>query len=162
MNKKIRISFTIILVSLALLVSAIVGSSVFSQEPQQTLDFTVSGTNDCLRFLEPTVKTCYVPFKTGANERWRLTIECLKMPGSGGWTDLYTYKGYWDGAVNNICMSKDLYSILDQITPSGIRISTNSSFIQIYGGLTPASCTIFFIFPPGGQATYHVSLQRLD
>ncbi len=49
-------------------VAVFVQSSV-PQEVQQELDFTVSGTNDCLRFLDRHVQTCYIPFKTGANEQ---------------------------------------------------------------------------------------------
>jgi hypothetical protein len=61
--------------------------------PQATpreLDFTVSGTNDCLRFLNATVSVCYVPVANGANENWLLTINCTKMPGGdNGWTEVY-------------------------------------------------------------------------
>ncbi len=56
---------------------------------QTELDFTLTDKNDCLRFLNPEVKTAYIPFHTGANEQWQLTINATEMPGgANGWTDV--------------------------------------------------------------------------
>ena len=97
MHKKIVVSIVVVAII------AVCGSAVFlvppllnpPQETTRELDFTVSGTNDCLRFLNSTVSVCYVPIATGADENWQLTINCTKMPGvANGWTDAYIYKGY--------------------------------------------------------------------
>jgi hypothetical protein len=124
------------------------------------LDFTVTGTNECLRFLNSTVSTVYVPFTTGANQNWQLTINCTKMPGgANGWTDVYVYQGYWDKGVNHTCTSQDIYPILSQIQNVAPPITANTTFTQTYGGPTQQSYTVFFIFPPGGQAAFHITLK---
>ena len=71
------------LIIAAVIVCAVAVSAVafFLVPPQGTpkeLDFTVTGTNDCLRFLNSTVSVVYVPIATGANENWQLTINCTK------------------------------------------------------------------------------------
>ena len=132
--------------------------------PQATpreLDFTISGTNDCLRFLNTTVSVCCVPVATAANENWLLTINCTKMPGGdNGWTEVYIYRGYWDKGIGNKCMSEDLYPILKDIESADAEIRGSIPFTRGFGGSTPQSYTVFFIFPPGGQATFHVTLTR--
>jgi len=81
----------------ALAVFLVILSLAPPQATPRELDFTLSGTNDCLRFLNATVSVCYVPVATGANENWLLTINCTKMPGGdNGWTEVYIYRGYWD------------------------------------------------------------------
>ena len=86
------------------------------KEATKAMDFTVSGTNDCLRFLNNTVSVIYVPFTVAANVPWQLTINCTKMPGgSNGYTDIFIYDGYWDNGTNHECMSSDLYLILSNI-----------------------------------------------
>ena len=78
-----------------------------AQKPTGPLDFTVSGTSDCLRFLNSTVSTVYVPFTVAANENLQLTVNCTKMPGgANGYTDVYVYKGYWNGGNNYTCTSR--------------------------------------------------------
>lgn len=162
MNKKI-----LGLIAVAVVAGAL--ATIFLTEPwltapqqrQQELDFTVSGTNECLRFLTKTVQTAYVPFRTGANEQWQLTIDCLEMPGAGAWTDVYIYKGYWDKGSDYKCMSQDLYSIIDQIESTDFQIRTNSTFTETFGESTPQSYTLFFIFPAGGSGTFHIKLNQI-
>lgn len=155
MNKKILALITVVIVAVAL-------PTVFLSLPpagkQEALDFTVSGTNTCLRFLDRNVSTAYIPIKTGANEKWNLTIYCSQMPTLNAWTDLFMYRGYWDGGANHTCLSEDLYTILSQIESSDYRVQVNSTFTQTFGGANPESYTLFFIFPPSGQGTFHVRL----
>lgn len=161
MKKKVLgLGISIILISI--MISLIVNSSLLatSYPPQKELDFTVSGTNDCLRFLHREVKTVYVPIRTAADEQWQLTIECTQMPGAGGWTELYLYKGYWDGGENNTCIAEDIYPIISKIETTDFQVRTNSTFTETFGGSTPQSYTVFFIFPPGGQGTYNVKLTK--
>ena len=115
-------------------------------QEQQELDFTVSGKNDCLRFLDKNVSTAYIPFKTGANEKWNLTIDCLEMPAPNAWTDLYVYKGYWNEGTDYKCVSEDLYPIISQIESSDYRVKANSTFTETFGESTPQNYTFFFIF----------------
>jgi hypothetical protein len=133
--------------------------------PQGTpreLDFTVSGTNDCLRFLNSTVSAAYVPIAMNAGQNWELTINCTKMPGgSNGWTDVYIYKGYWDKGTDFKCVSEDLYPILADIESADAQIRAGDPFTMSFGASTPQSYTLFFIFPPGGQATFHVTLKQV-
>ncbi len=125
------------------------------------LDFTVSGSNDCLRFLNSTVSTVYVPVATGANQRWEITVNCTKMPGgANGWTDVYIYKGYWDKGVNHVCNSSDIYPILGSIESANAQITANKTYTRTFGGSVAESYTVFFIFPPGGQATFHLVLKQ--
>jgi len=145
----------------ALAVFLVILSLAPPQATPRELDFTLSGTNDCLRFLNATVSVCYVPVATGANENWLLTINCTKMPGGdNGWTEVYVYRGYWDKGIGNKCMSEDLYPILKDIESADAEIRGSIPFTRGFGGSTPQSYTVFFIFPPGGQATFHVTLTR--
>ena len=162
MNKKILgliVVFTVVCASVAgfLLVSSLAPA----QQPTGTLDFTVSGSSDCLRFLNSTVQTIYVPFTVAANENWQLTINCTKMPGgANGYTDVYIYKGYWNGGRNNTCTSRDLYPILNDIQSANFEIHANTPYTQTFGGPTQQSYIVFFVVPPGGQqATFHVTLK---
>jgi hypothetical protein len=163
-NKKIMISI------IAVAIVAVCASAVFLVPPllappqgtPRELDFTVTGTNDCLRFLNSTVSAVYVPIATGANENWQLTINCTKMPGgANGWTDVYIYNGYWDKGTDYKCMSEDLYPILADIESTDAQIRSDAPFTMSFGGSTPESYTVFFIFPPGGQATFHVTLKQV-
>jgi len=131
-------------------------------EEQQELDFTVSGKNDCLRFLDRNVSTAYIPFQTGADERWNLTIECVEMPAAGAWTDLFIYRGYWNNGTDHKCVAEDLYSIISQIESSDYRVKANSTFTETLGESTPQAYTFFFIFPPNGQGTFHINLSRME
>ncbi len=163
MNKKM-ISLIIIVVVIALAAAFLVESSLApSQLPSGQFDFIVSGKSDCLRFLNSSVPTVYVPFTVAANENWQLTINCTKMPsGASGYTDVYIYKGYWDGGTNNTCVSSQIYPILGDIQSTNHEITLSNPFSETYGGSTQQSYTIFFIIPPGGQqATFHVMYKQV-
>jgi hypothetical protein len=161
-NKKILGSVIAIVVVCALVLFLVAPSLAPPQGTPQELDFTVSGTNDCLRFLNSTVSVCYVPIATGANENWQLTINCTKMPGgANGWTDVYIYKGYWDKGTDYKCMSEDLYPIIQDIESADAQIRGSTPFTASFGGSAPQSYTVIFIFPPGGQATFHVTLKQV-
>ncbi len=129
---------------------------------QQELDFTVTGTNTCLRFLDRNVSTVYIPFRTGAKEKWNLTIFCSEMPTPNAYTELYIYKGYWNEGDGYTCVAEDLYPILSQIESSNYRVKVNSTFTETFGGETPQSYTIFFIFPPNGLGSFHVKLVQTE
>ena len=162
MNKKILGSATTVVAVCILAVFLVQLSLAPPQGTPQELNFTVSGTNPCLRFLNSTVSTVYVPIATGANENWQLTINCTKMPGgANGWTDVYIYKGYWDKGTNFTCLSEDLYPILAEIESADAQIRGSTPCTATFGGSTPQSHTVFFIFPPGGQATFHVTLRQV-
>ena len=123
MNKKIGLIVSIILIcalSAAILATALITPS---HQPTKELDFIVSKSSDCLRFLNSSVPTIYVSFIITANENWQLTINCTKMPGgANGYTDVYLYKGYWNKGSNNTCTPSDLYPILSEIQLSLIHI----------------------------------------
>ena len=162
MNKKI-LGLVIATVALCILTVFLVQLSL--APPQGTpreLDFTVSGTNPCLRFLNSTVSIVYVPIVTEGNENWQLTVNCTKMPGgANGWTDVYIYEGYWDRGTNFTCLSEDVYPILGEIESADAQIRGDAPYTASFGGSTPQSYTMFFIFPPGGQAMFHVTLKKL-
>lgn len=163
MNRKVASLVAVVIISCVLITVFLIGPSLtLPSQPQQALDFSVSGRNDCLRFLNSTVETVYVPFRTGANEQWQLTINSTKMPGgTNGWTDVYIYNGYWDRGTNYTCMSEELYPILSDMTSANSQITGNIPFSAIFGGSNPQSYTIFFIFPPGGQARFHITLTQI-
>lgn len=140
----------------------LLSSSITPAATPRELDFTVSGKNDCLRFLNDSVSTVYVPIATRANEHWELTINATKMAGgANGWVDLYIYKGYWDGGVNNTCYARDIYPILEDIKSADAQVKASEPYTQTFGSLTAESYTLFFIFPPGGQSTFHVTLKQV-
>jgi hypothetical protein len=163
MNKRffglIAVIFVICMVSATIWVAGPWSAAL--QQPQKELDFTVCGTNDCLRFLTKTVQTAYVPFRTDADEQWQLTIDST-MPAQGAWTDAYIYNGYWDNGTDYKCMSEDLYPIISQIETTSFQIKSNSTFIETFGASTPRSYTLFFIFPPGGTSTFNVKLEKIS
>jgi hypothetical protein len=165
MNKK-KIGLTIAIIVVCASVGAFMAVSPLTpaQKPTGALDFTVSGSSDCLRFLNSSVSTIYLPFTIAANQQWQLTINCTKMPGgSNGYTDVYIYNGYWNGGVNNTCKSMDLYPILNYILATDHQIRLGSAFTETYGGSTQQSYTVFFVVPPGGQkATFHITLKQVQ
>jgi hypothetical protein len=132
-----------------------------ARQPTDALDFTVSGTSDCLRFLNSSVPAIYVPFTVAANENWQLTINCTKMSGGpNGYTDVYMYKDYWNGGANYTCTSAQLYPILNDIQSTDHQIRLGTPFTETYGDTTQQSYTIFFVLPPGGQQSiFHVTLK---
>ena len=165
MNRKILGVIPLVIAVCAIIAVFLSGSALLApqQPPQQPLDFTVNGTNDCLRFLNSSVSVVYVPFTTGANEQWQLTINSTKMPGgANGWTDVYIYNGYWNNNSNYTCLSQDVYPILADIKSADAQVTGNHPFTQTYGGTTAQSYTVFFIFPPGGQATFHITLNKIS
>ena len=137
-------------------------ASLLANSPaaQEELDFTVSGSNACLRFLTRDVGVVYVPFITGPNEQWELSVECTEMGLSNGWVDLYLYEGYWDESFNSTCYSEDIYSILDGIESLDYELGLTNPYSQVFGGVDSASYTLFFIFPPGGPSSFHITLNR--
>ena len=162
MNKKTLGLVVAIVVCASLVVYVLAASFVPRPEGAEEMDFSVSGTNDCLRFLNSTVSTVYIPLRTAANENWQLTINATKMPGgANGWTDVYIYKGYWDTGNDHKCLSEELYPILGDIQSAGSQIRGDSPFKETFGGSTPQSYTVFFIFPPGGQATFHITYNKV-
>ncbi len=164
MDKKVLgLSVALIVVCASVGVFLAASSLAPSQQPTGALDFIVSGSSDCLRFLNSSVPTIYVPFTIAANENWQLTINCTKMPGgANGYTDVYIYKGYWNGASNYTCTSSDLYSILNDIQSTDRQIRLSSPFTETYGASKQQSYTVFFVVPPGGQqATFHVTLKQV-
>jgi hypothetical protein len=158
MNKILASIIAVVIVFSIALSAATLSQAPFQGTPKE-LDFTVSGSNDCLRFLNSTVSTVYVPIVTGASENWQLTINATKMPGgANGWTDVYIYRGYWNKGTNNTCLSEDLYLILSDIKSADAQIRGDTPYTASFGGPKPQSYTVFFIFPPGGKATFHVTL----
>ncbi|MCW3994788.1 MAG: hypothetical protein NWE98_01400 [Candidatus Bathyarchaeota archaeon] len=162
MNRLIGTMVAIVVV-ICVLTAFLTQSSIAPPDAEQKeLDFSVSGKNDCLRFLNPDVQTVYIPFRTGANELWQLTINATVMPGgANGSTDLYIYRGYWDKGADHKCVSKDVYSILADIESANTSVTGSTPYSGTFGGPSPESYTVFFIFPPGGEATFHITLKRL-
>jgi hypothetical protein len=162
MNKKIIVSIVTILIACGLVSAAVyyMSPAQIPQKPTGELDFTVTGTSDCLRFLNSSVPTIYVPFTIAPNESWQLTINATKMPGgTNGWTDVYIYDGYWDKGTNKTCKAADLYSIMSDIQSTGFEIRANTVYTQTFVEATLKSYTVFFVVPPGGPATFHVTLK---
>jgi hypothetical protein len=128
--------------------------------PTESLDFTVTGSSSCLRFLNDSVPMVYVPFTVAANHQMQLTIEAPKMPGgAGGWVDVYLYRGFWDKGVNNTCVSGDVYPILADIHATDKVVMQSTPYTETFGEATQQSYTVFFLFPPGGQSEFHITLK---
>lgn len=159
-NKYLILSVLLIIVSL-LASTYFYCNVVLSPHLQDELDFVVTGTNSCLRFLTRTVQLAYIPFTTGANEKWQLSIECTQMSSAAGWTEIYMYKDYWDEGNENMCMSENLYPIIDKIETTEFQVKTNSTFTQTFGESIERSYTIFFLMPPGGNGTYQIKLTKI-
>jgi hypothetical protein len=165
LNKKILgLTAAIIVVFVSVAAFLVASSLTPTQQPTGALNFTVSASSDCLRFLNSSVATIYVPFTVAANEDWQLTINCTKMPGgANGYTDIYIYKDYWNGGANHTCAASDLYPIIDKIQSTDHQIRLGTPFIETYGGSTQQSYTVFFVVPPGGQqAAFHVTLKQVQ
>ncbi len=159
MNKKIVLGLAIAVIVICALAAVAVSMMTLAQTPTGELDFTVSGSSDCLRFLNASVPTVYVPFTIAANENWQLTVNCTKMSGgANGWTDVYIYKGYWDKGTNHTCKAGDLYPIINDIESADFEIKANQPYTQTFGESTQQSYTVFFVFPPGASA-FHVTLK---
>ena len=159
MNKK-WLSLIVGVVAICALSAAMFVESYMAAPPQATksMDFTVSGTNDCLRFLNESVSMVYIPLNVAANQEWQLTVNCTKMPGgSNGYTDIYIYNGYWDNGTDHKCVSAEVYPILSQIHSADFELKGPTAYTKNFSGSKEASYTVFFVFPPGGQATFHVT-----
>lgn len=163
MNKKLIVTVASIIVVCALAGTAAfyyVSNPSLTQQPSGELDLTVSGSSNCLRFLNDSVPMAYVPFTVAANQKMELNINATKMPGgANGWSDIYVYKGYWDNGANNTCKSGDVYSILSNIQPTNKAVTLNTAYTAKFGESTQQSYTMFFVFPPGGQAQFHITLK---
>ena len=163
MNKKVAGSFitiAVLVIIVATAASYLIAPAQAPQTPTGQLNFTVSGTSDCLRFLNSSVPTVYIPFTIGANENSQLLINATKMPGgANGYTDVYIYDGYWDGGTNHICKAEDLYPIISDIRSADFQIRVKIPYIETFGNSTQQSYTVFFVIPPGGEATFHVTLK---
>lgn len=164
MNKKILGLIVVVIVVFAAVAAFLVMSAMApTQRSAQALDFTVKGTNSCLRFLESNVSLCYVPFTVGAHQNWQLTINCTQMPGgANGWTELYIYRGYWDNGTGYKCSAGDTYGVLSNIQDANKIIQGNNAFTETFTGTSTAqSYTVFFVFPNGGQGTFHVTYKQV-
>ena len=145
---------------------------------QEELDFTISGTSER---MNPVVPMCYVPFKTGADEQWNLTIECLEMPRLLSYVSVIQYNGYWDKGEDFRCTSEDMYSIVTELTtlevigvnssalkeeyPSWGHIYNATAYTGVYGSDEAESFTVFFAFPSSdgeGVGKFHVTLEKIE
>ncbi len=165
MNKKIILGLIPIIIIVCCTAVVLSQSTIAppSTGTPHELDFTVNGKNECLRFLNDSVSTVYIPISTGANEQWELTINATKMAGGpNGWVDLYTYEGYWDGGVNNTCLSRDVYPILADVVDAQAQLKASEPYTQTFGSPQAEAHTLFFIYPPGGQSTFHVTLKQIQ
>jgi hypothetical protein len=165
MNKKIIgliVAAVIICAAIAVAAVCLTSPAETPRTPTGELDFSVSGQSDCLRFLNSSVPTFYVPFTVDTNQNMQLTINATKMPGGvNGWTDVYVYNDYWDGGTNHTCKAMDLYPILDDIRAANLEVKANQPYVSTFGNTdaTPKSFTVFFVVPPGGQSAFHVTLK---
>jgi len=159
-NEKILGITGLCLIVLMLFGALFVSSMVNFPLVQEELDFTVSGSNECLRFLTRDVEVVYVPFIVGPGESWDFVVECTGIATPGGWVDLYLYEGYWDEGVNHQCVSEDIYSILNGVESLNFELSLDNSFARTFVASSQKSYTLFFIFPHGGPSSFHVSLER--
>jgi hypothetical protein len=163
-NKKILSLVVGVLVICAVMATILIESSTTPTQlqPTKALDFTIGGVNNCLRFLNNTVSIGYIPFIIAANQHWQLTINCTKMPGgANGYTDIYVYKGYWDNGTDHKCTSGDVYSILSNIQSAGFELKGATSYNATYGSSTQESYTVFFVLPPGGPTSFHVTYKQV-
>lgn len=174
LNKKIIVSVAIILVVVIAVATVIF---LLPSPEQEELDFTVSGTSEP---MNPVVPMVYVPFKTGADEQWNLTIECLEMPSLMSYVNILLYNGYWDKGKDFRSNSEDMYSIATELTtlevigvdpealkeeyPSWQHLYNTTTYTGIYGSSTPQTFTVFFAFPSssnGGVGKFHVKLEKV-
>jgi hypothetical protein len=159
-EKTVGILVSIIVLGVLVASFAIQATIATPKQATKEIQFTVTGKNDCLRFLNETVTMVYVPFTVNANKQGQLTINCTKMPGgANGYTDIYIYKGYWDEGTNHTCLSSEVYPILSQIHSADYELKGETSFTQTFGSSIQESYTVFLVFPPGGQATFQVTFK---
>ncbi len=166
MNKKTVLGLIAVIVIIcgvaAFAATSLISPSKTPLTPTGEMDFTVSGQSDCLRFLNSTVPTVYVPFTVATGERAQLSVNCTKMPGGvNGWTDVYVYRGYWDSGANHTCKAMELYPILNDISATDQTVKINQPYTATFGESTQQSYTVFFVIPPGGPSTFHVTFKPL-
>ncbi len=162
MNKKL-----IALTTLIIVICALAGTATYCylvpqaspQSPTGELDLTVSGSSSCLRFLNDSVPMVYVPFTVATNQPMQLTINATKMPSASAYTEVYIYDGYWDKGENNTCTSEDVYSILSDIKSADFTLMSKAPYAKTFEDTIQKSYTVFFLFPPGGPATFHITLK---
>lgn len=162
MNRKIILSLVaiaaIVCTSAVVYVVTFMPPAQMHQTPTAELDFTVSGSSNCLRFLNSSVPTVYIPLTVAANENWELTVNCTKMPGGvNGWTDVYIYRGFWDEGTNYTCTAGDIYPIIADIESADFSILLDRPYEQTFGESTQQSITVFFVLPPGGPSAFHIT-----
>ncbi len=162
MNKQAIFGLAITIIVACVLVTYAASSFIVApqkvNEPTGEFDFTVSASSSCLRFLNSSVPAVYVPFTVAADQQFQLTVNCTKMPGGeNGWTDVYIYRGYWDGGANHTCTAFDIYPIISDIEATNLAIKINEPYVGNFGESTQQSYTLFFVVPPGGQSTFHVT-----
>lgn len=165
MNKKVAAAVAIILV--VVIAVAVVFLFPRPLPEQKELDFNVSGQS-------PDV--CYIPFRTGKDERWNLTIQCLEMPSELAWVTISRYNGYWDKGANYKCSIDDLAPLATELTvlqtigadpeiqekyPT-IANYNSTVYTDIYGSSTPQSFTVFVPFPSGGEGKFHIKLEKVE
>ncbi len=163
MNNKLIVITVVIIV-----ICAVAGAAAYCylapgatpQSPTGDLDLTVNGSSSCLRFLNASVPMVYVPFTVAANQQMQLTINATKMPGASAYTEIYVYDGYWDEGDSNTCKSADVYPIISEIKSADFTLMTGSPYTATFGDTTQKSYTVFFLFPPGGPTTFHITLKE--
>jgi hypothetical protein len=161
-EKMVGIIVTIIVIGVSAASFAVQSTMSLPRTATKEMDFTVSGSNDCLRFLNNSVSIVYVPLTVAANQQWQLTVNCTKMPGgANGYTDIYVYNGYWDKGTNHTCQSGDVYPILSQIQSADYELKGTTTYTKTYSASTQNSNTMFFVMPPGGQATFHITYKQI-
>ena len=160
-NERVFGIIIVCMVAIVVLGAFVVSTLINSPLVQEELDFTVTGSNECLRFLTRDVSVVYVPFTSVANEEWELVVECTDIATPKGWVDLYFYDGYWDEGVDHVCFSEDIYSILDGVESLEYELGLDNSYSQVFGGSGSESCTLFFIFPSGGPNSFHITLSKI-
>lgn len=145
---------------------------------QEELDFTISGASAWMSTVQ---NMSYVPFRTGADELWNLTIKCLDMPSLMSWTNILLYEGYWDEGEDFRCTSEDILSIMSELTiletigvdpealeqqhPHWAHLYNTTTYTSIYGTSTPQNFTVFFAFPSSdgeGVGKFHVKLEKIE
>ena len=164
MNHKTTGLIVIVIIIVCSLAAVVALSMLAPAQPNQTpteeLNFNVSGSSNCLRFLNDSVPIVYVPFTVAANEQMQLTVNATKMPGgANGWTDVYIYNGYWNQGADHMCKSGDVYPIISDIQSADFAIQTKAPYTATFRDTTQKSYTVFFVLPLGGEASFHITLK---
>jgi hypothetical protein len=62
---------------------------------------------------------------------------------------------------NNTCVARDTCPDLASIEDANAQVKASEPYTQTFGGTTAESYTLFFIFPPSGQSTFHITLRQV-